>query len=112
MANEHTCGVCGQDPMKSDGCRVAVIYIENEKYTRIPFFGNAGERCHDCNALSGHYHHWGCDAEVCPMCGGQLIGCECEEVECPVIVNSPQILSINLFFHLRKQGFLDSLSHL
>lgn len=87
MANEHTCDVCGQDPRKADGCRVAVIYIEDEKYTRIPFFGDAGERCHDCNALSGHYHHWGCDAEICPMCGGQLISCECEEVECPVIVN-------------------------
>ena len=87
MANKHTCGVCGQDPRKADGCRVAVIYIENEKYTRIPFFGGESERCNDCNAQSGHYHHWGCDAEICPMRGGQLIGCECEEVECPVIVN-------------------------
>ena len=31
MANEYTCDVCGQDPRKADGCRVAVIYIEDEK---------------------------------------------------------------------------------
>lgn len=37
-----------------------------------------GERCHDCGALKGHYHHWGCDAERCPACYGQLIGCDCE----------------------------------
>ena len=27
-------------------------------------------RCHDCNALFRHLHHWGCDAERCPACGG------------------------------------------
>lgn len=37
-------------------------------------------RCHDCNALFGHLHHWGCDAERCPACGGQLISCDCEDV--------------------------------
>ena len=38
-----------------------------------------GERCHDCNAKVGEYHHPGCDAEACPVCGEQLISCVCEE---------------------------------
>ena len=85
MGNDHACGVCWRDPMKADGCGVAVVYIDRERYSRIPFYGNIGERCSDCNALSGHYHNWGCDAKICPLCGGQMIGCDCLDVECPVI---------------------------
>ena len=35
-------------------------------------------RCHECGARPGHYHHVGCDAERCPVCGGQLISCDCD----------------------------------
>lgn len=34
------------------------------------------ENCHDCGADRGELHLPGCDAEECPVCGGQLIGCE------------------------------------
>ena len=34
--------------------------------------------CHDCNTPLGGYHHPGCDNERCPICGGQLISCDCE----------------------------------
>lgn len=33
--------------------------------------------CHDCGATYGQYHTFGCDTEVCPCCGGQLISCDC-----------------------------------
>ena len=34
--------------------------------------------CHDCAAVKGQYHAFGqCDAERCPVCGGQAIGCDC-----------------------------------
>jgi hypothetical protein len=31
--------------------------------------------CHDCNAGVGKPHHPGCDAERCPECGCQMLGC-------------------------------------
>lgn len=79
------CDVCRKNPLAVDGCCVGVIFIGGERFPRIRFFGDQGERCHDCNTLNGHFHHWGCDAEIYPSCGGQLIGCDCMEVECPVI---------------------------
>lgn len=34
--------------------------------------------CHDCAVVKGQLHVVGCDAERCPTCGGQAIGCDCE----------------------------------
>ncbi len=36
-------------------------------------------RCPDCNVVPGANHHWNCDQEHCPKCGGQLISCDCFE---------------------------------
>lgn len=33
--------------------------------------------CHDCGIKEGNIHHFGCDMEGCPFCGGQLISCGC-----------------------------------
>jgi hypothetical protein len=35
------------------------------------------KRCHDCGALEGQLHLYGCDMERCPFCLGQLITCGC-----------------------------------
>ena len=35
--------------------------------------------CHDCGCLPGEFHKPGCDWEVCPFCGHQLIGCDCRD---------------------------------
>jgi len=32
-------------------------------------------RCADCGVRVGQFHKAGCDAEVCPICKGQLITC-------------------------------------
>jgi hypothetical protein len=34
--------------------------------------------CHDCGAIRGQYHCFGCDVEQCPRCKGQFLGCECK----------------------------------
>ena len=60
------CEICGREMTTADGCSVSKVFMEE------------GERCHDCGALVGHYHHWGCDAERCPACHEQLIGCACD----------------------------------
>ena len=81
------CEYCGKEMLKSKGCDVALLTMnDGEDYLRIPvgdegdlYYGIADEgfRCHDCNAAYGEYHHAGCDAETCPKCHEQLIGCDC-----------------------------------
>ncbi|MDD5289190.1 MAG: hypothetical protein PHY28_08795 [Dehalococcoidales bacterium] len=33
--------------------------------------------CSCCGAAEGEYHLFGCESELCPFCGGQLITCGC-----------------------------------
>jgi hypothetical protein len=33
--------------------------------------------CHDCRVFKGEFHVPGCDMEECPVCGEQLISCDC-----------------------------------
>jgi hypothetical protein len=67
-------------------CGVELLTIRGEDFVRVGY-GNPKEgwkvgedpppACHDCNVRVGAAHHLGCDAERCPRCGGQLIGCGC-----------------------------------
>ena len=71
------CRACGQRMLKVDGCTWTHVKCGSRYYRRIKY-GEDGmayddARCHDCGAKPGHYHHVGCDAERCPVCGGQLI---------------------------------------
>lgn len=83
------CEFCGQDMMTADGCVFIPVVHEGKAYhpIKVGDWGDhsayePGERCPDCNALYGHYHHPGCDQERCPVCGGQLIGCGCIDPDC------------------------------
>ena len=76
------CNLCGQRMLKADGCSWGYIKCGGKLYKRIKYgdegFKWSDERCHDCGAKPGHYHHYNCDVEECPVCGGQLDGCDCE----------------------------------
>lgn len=81
------CKYCDEEMLKSDGCKeTKLVMNDGKEYDRIAvgdeydlFEDVADEefRCHDCNALYGHFHHSGCDCETCPKCHEQLLSCEC-----------------------------------
>jgi len=68
------CG-CGEEMKPGSGCR----YVEmQDKHGKWHKRDTAHEPCHDCNAGVGKVHHWGCDSEDCPVCGGQIMGGDCD----------------------------------
>ena len=40
-------------------------------------WGDRRGPCPDCAAIMGELHVPGCEIERCPMCGGQVLGCDC-----------------------------------
>jgi hypothetical protein len=57
--------------------------VDRIKYGEETFIINGEEKkltntyCGDCAAKLGEYHLGGCDWEVCPVCKGQLLSCDC-----------------------------------
>lgn len=46
-----------------------------DKNQTVWYAGAVGEeeRCPDCGAKAGGFHHFGCDIENCPVCHGQML---------------------------------------
>lgn len=75
------CEDCKSDMHEVDGCIESKVLIGMKWYKRTTeHWCKEGERCHDCAAKYGEYHHFGCDIERCPKCGGQIISCDCIKV--------------------------------
>ena len=71
------------------GCKCTLIKVNRKWMKRIRFGEEGdlawgyrefkeGDRCPDCAAKVGNYHHPGCDMEACPRCGEQIISCGCD----------------------------------
>lgn len=75
------CGDCEKDmaAARTTSCTYPYLVIAGKRYKRNTVYYDSNERCHDCNIVNkrGNVHHWGCDMERCPVCGGQLISCDC-----------------------------------
>ena len=81
ISMEEICEICGKHIKRVDGCVESEVELNNQWYKRLkePIHEVApNERCPDCGAEPGHYHHWDCEMEKCPQCGGQLISSTCK----------------------------------
>ena len=77
MLEAATCAA--REPLQIGGRQYQPIAYGSERY----FPPGLEARCHDCGVAPGGFHHFGCDAEQCPRCGGQLIGCDCPYTDDP-----------------------------
>ena len=80
------CEYCSREMKTATSCTWVGIIIEGKTFERIFFGAEPGYPavppdlpCHDCGVHVGGYHHFGCDWERCPQCGGQMISCNCSD---------------------------------
>lgn len=79
------CPDCGKDVNRANGCSVCEIEINGEWYEKLKFgtdddyyhWADEKNRCPDCGAKLGYYHHSGCDMEICPRCDNMSADCIC-----------------------------------
>jgi hypothetical protein len=72
------CEWCNRDMNTATTCTGTIIEIDGKNYPPVP----ADEECGDCGVSKGGSHHPGCDIELCPLCGGQRIDCNCPNPRC------------------------------
>ena len=79
------CEYCQRDVSQHAGCAMATYRLGGGTiYERIRYGEEYGDwvvapdlPCYGCGCPPGTWHHAGCDAEICPRCGGQAVSCPC-----------------------------------
>jgi rRNA maturation endonuclease Nob1 len=68
----------------SDDSIQSFVSVGGNKFNRVRYgeeqddWGADRQTCHDCGVRKGELHIFGCDVERCPVCGGQVVYCECK----------------------------------
>jgi hypothetical protein len=75
------CAWCEREMTGKVSCTVSVLHrrgsvVEMVRWGRERGWTACGP-CHDCGTLPGGFHHLGCDIQECPVCRGQMMGCDC-----------------------------------
>mgnify|MGYP001611664044 CR=1 FL=1 len=85
------CSDCGLEMLEATSCTATHLVFTPRQplegktaatiYPRDTTYYDSGPRCHDCGIVNTpcHVHHYECDIERCPKCGGQLLSCGCRE---------------------------------
>lgn len=70
------CPDCRREMRLAPSCVTTVVLALGDKtFDRVPHPASAAEGCDSCGVKPGGVHHFGCDMERCPSCGGQLLMC-------------------------------------
>lgn len=67
------CTWCDKEMITGASCTLDVLTIGGAAFRLPP----ARRACGDCGVSPGGLHHPGCDLQRCPVCGWQLITCDC-----------------------------------
>ena len=90
MCKCERCDFVYRSEKENTGCKIGKGYFHGGKWYKPVKVGELGDfcegegkdaRCHDCGSPMGSYHHVNCDAERCPICGGQFWTCGCFDNE-------------------------------
>ena len=76
------CSYCHEKLPSLESCTCEAIRYSHGSVPRIRFgdeeYDWARRKCPGCGVLVGGYHHEYCFCEICPMCGEQVLICDCE----------------------------------
>lgn len=68
--------------------------------------------CVGCSAKKGQLHHWPCDDEECPFCGGQAISCDCFDNLMAWAIQSTESVDLKHFTESEKERWLELIGNL
>lgn len=79
--DSSVCTWCNEDMTVATTCTVDAFHREGRRFAMIRLGSERGQffddQCDDCGVVRGGLHHPGCDLQVCPACGHQMLSCGC-----------------------------------
>lgn len=107
LGHDHSiCSQCRRCRRCSAGCDADVLLPDGSSPI---LYGSElspepDARCPMCGCRRGYAHHRGCLAEICPRCGGYLLGCNCWLAIDPGSTPEEELPELETFFHISLSG--------